>query len=545
MNFADFSRRFAARRGNLMWFLGAGVSASAGIATARQIIDDLKQQLYVTHKRVNRTVVSDLTNPSIRAMLQNFIDDLGSLPKAGEADEYSKIFEATYPNERDRRTYLEGKIRGAKPSYGHVALAILLKAQHSNIVWTTNFDPLLADACSTVFGTTGKLRTIEIGTSQRIGEALTGAKWPLEVKLHGDFRWDKLKNTTDELISQDKDMRAGLIESCKTYGLIVGGYAGHDRSIMEALNNAVDQPNSFPHGLFWLHRGEKPPHDEVTNLLQKASVKGVDAALVRIENFDEALFDLVHATSGLDLAPLSSFGLERKIREPAPPPYGRPREPGVRLNGIMITNMPTVARIVHCSNIGSGKEVNDLIIQNGGNLVAARTKEGLIGFGADDEFHRVFAEKSLSEFSIKPIETKRMVYDSRERGLVRRALSLAIARNAGPTLLPQRNTDLFYPTAPSDSRWGDLRSLAGQLHGTVVGHPELEWKEGLGLRIEWANSALWMLIDPRIILLGATNDNLSAGSSFVRERSARRYNSQTYKLLGDCNPKQRTRNKSV
>jgi NAD-dependent SIR2 family protein deacetylase len=41
----DFARRFSLRAPNLMWLLGAGASASAGVPTASDMIWDFKQQL--------------------------------------------------------------------------------------------------------------------------------------------------------------------------------------------------------------------------------------------------------------------------------------------------------------------------------------------------------------------------------------------------------------------------------------------------------------------------------------------------------------------
>jgi len=49
-----------------MWLLGAGASAAAGIPTARDMIWEFKQQLYVSQKRVSPKTVSDLSNASIR-----------------------------------------------------------------------------------------------------------------------------------------------------------------------------------------------------------------------------------------------------------------------------------------------------------------------------------------------------------------------------------------------------------------------------------------------------------------------------------------------
>jgi hypothetical protein len=77
---------------------------------------------------------------------------------------------------------------------------------------------------------------------------------------------------------------------------------------MDALDEAAGCPAAFPAGLLWLHRGDDPPLSRVSTLRTRAAANGVEAALVRIENFDEALRDAIRLmdgldTMGLDLAP--------------------------------------------------------------------------------------------------------------------------------------------------------------------------------------------------------------------------------------------------
>src|SRR5690349_7700549 len=110
----DFARRFSMRGSSLMWLLGAGASASAGIPTAWDMIWEFKQQLYVSQRRVSPKAVADLSNPSVRRMLQSHIDDLKRFPPLGAPDEYASLFEAAYPSENDRRAYISGKVSGAK-----------------------------------------------------------------------------------------------------------------------------------------------------------------------------------------------------------------------------------------------------------------------------------------------------------------------------------------------------------------------------------------------------------------------------------------------
>jgi hypothetical protein len=70
----DFTRRFALRAANLMCFLGAGASASAGIPTAQDMVWEFKQLLFVSQRRVAPQTVADLSNPAIRAQVQAHID---------------------------------------------------------------------------------------------------------------------------------------------------------------------------------------------------------------------------------------------------------------------------------------------------------------------------------------------------------------------------------------------------------------------------------------------------------------------------------------
>src|ERR1022692_607089 len=84
----DFARRFSLRSSNLMWLLGAGTSASAGIPTAGDMIWEFKQALFVTQRRVSPKMVADLSSAAIRAQLQAHIDSSGRLPAPGAPEEY-------------------------------------------------------------------------------------------------------------------------------------------------------------------------------------------------------------------------------------------------------------------------------------------------------------------------------------------------------------------------------------------------------------------------------------------------------------------------
>ena len=65
----------------------------------------------------------------VRRRVQRYFDDVGGYPPLWADDEYAFYFERAYPDEADRRTYIEQKVRAATPSYGHLVLAETLQAE--------------------------------------------------------------------------------------------------------------------------------------------------------------------------------------------------------------------------------------------------------------------------------------------------------------------------------------------------------------------------------------------------------------------------------
>lgn len=464
----DFARRFSLRTNTLMWLLGAGASAAAGIPTAEDMIWEFKQSLFVSQRRTAIKTVADLSSPAIRSRLQAHIDSSETLPGLGSSDEYAALFEAVFPVEADRRAYVDSKITGAKPSYGHLALASLMRSKLASLVWTTNFDPLVADACAKVYDGTGHLTTVALDAPDLAKQSIDAARWPVEVKLHGDFRSRRLKNTGDEVRLQDEKLRRIFIDSCRRMGLVVVGYSGRDTSVMDALAEALRESGGFPAGLFWLHRGEEPPAPDVSNLLIKAALCGVDAALVRIENFDEIMRDLVRLRDDVDRKVLDEFALQRRRWSAAPVPVGQKGWPVVRLNALPVTQSPTVCRRLVCT-IGGYAEIREAVERAGVNILVARTRAGVLAFGSDVDVRSAFEAFGITEFDLHTIEQKRLRNDTGERGLLSEALIRAITRQRGLTLIRKGSSNLLAPTGserccmerPAEARRIDRRNRCG------------------------------------------------------------------------------------
>ena len=527
----DFARRFSLRARNLMWFLGAGASASAGLPTAIDMIWEFKQKLFVSQRRGSLQTVSDLSHPIVRARLQAHIDSLG-LPPSGVPDEYAALFEAVYPAESDRRKFLDVKLTGAKPSYGHMALAVLMLARLTRIVWTTNFDALIADACAHIFGTTSALTTVALDAPDLAKQTISSERWPVEIKLHGDFRSRRLKNTGDELRHQDVHLRQALADQCSRFGLVVAGYSGRDDSIMDTLEEAIGRPGAFPAGLFWLHRGEGSPLPRVDRLLNRGAKAGVEAALVPVENFDENLRDSIRLLNTIDTQPLVDFASDRRPWSPASLPHVQRRGwPVVRLNALPVVEVPSTCRRVVCE-IGGTSEVRKAVEKARVDILAARSHAGVLAFGADVDVRAAFEDYGITEFDLHTLEIRRRRYESTERGLLRDALTNAMARHRGLAVRRRRSSDFLWPANPQDAIWRPLRKLVGPLNGTMPDHPDLKWFEGVSTRLDWASDRLWLLLEPCTVFDEVTVNNRAVAADFARERTATRYNRALNDLIG-------------
>jgi hypothetical protein len=182
--------------------------------------------------------------------------------------------------------------------------------------------------------------------------------------------------------------------------------------------------------------------------------------------------------------------------------------------------------------IGGTAEVRGAIEKAGVDVLVARTRAGVIAFGADTDIRRAFACHTITEFDLHTIDPKRLRYDSAERGLLREALTRAIERSRGVEAVHRRSADLLAPADPSAPQWSDLSRLVGTLAGSVPDHPELRWREGLSARLDWADDRLWLLIDACTVFDGINDANKAFAADFARERTVRRYNRQLNELLG-------------
>jgi hypothetical protein len=161
-----------------MWFLGAGASANANVPTAYDLIWEFKRDIYCSRERVPVALLRDLNDPGVRVRLQEYFSNERDLPPNGSPDEYAAYFEAAYPSEPDRRQFLDPKMRGARASYGHLAIAALMVMDQLRLLWTTNFDTCIEDGHSHLTGSTAGLVTATPEAPRLAEQAMAEGRWP-------------------------------------------------------------------------------------------------------------------------------------------------------------------------------------------------------------------------------------------------------------------------------------------------------------------------------------------------------------------------------
>jgi SIR2-like domain len=241
-----------------------------------------KRDIFLTNNPGLEDQFSELSLPSVKERIQRWLDSKGGCPAGSSDEEYSFYIKSCFPITDNRRAYFQEKVRSAKPHVGYHLLCFLAEAEIIHSVWTTNFDGLTPRAAANF-----TITPIEVGIDCQERLPRQPKKGDLLcVSLHGDYRYDPLKNTKEELQQQEAQLRQALIETTRDTSLIVIGYSGRDQSIMEALTTAYSQYGAAP--LYWCGFGHEIP-PSIQLLIETARANGRTAFFVPTDGFDDVM----------------------------------------------------------------------------------------------------------------------------------------------------------------------------------------------------------------------------------------------------------------
>jgi len=377
-------------------FLGSGASAQAGIPTGGSMVWEFKRELYCSENSVSKDIFKDLYAESTRLELQAYFDTQGNYPALYAQNEYAHYFETCYPTATARERYIQSKVVNICPSLGHLCLGDLFVNRQINNIWTTNFDELVEAGIKTL----SPHHSFNVYSNINWSDTLTNALSSI-IKLHGDYRYDHIKNTSSELQSLETSMNFCFSNNLNGKMLIVIGYSGADESIMNVFESNIHNTQFLSGGLVWALPDGVKPSMRLEKLINDASNINECSGIVRIQGFDEFLHDIYVAYRG------SSEIIETRWKDfqyrKLPISFsGQPVSNFLKLNAFESLSHPVCA--VFDTDISSWKELRSIIGNN--TAIAALYSRKIYCFEDNTTIAHVFGDHVKSSITREQIESR-------------------------------------------------------------------------------------------------------------------------------------------
>ncbi|MGE9313386.1 SIR2 family protein [Niabella sp. CJ426] len=267
------------------FLLGAGASVSSGIQSAYDCIWEWKKDIYLSKNMNSAEFYKNHKDEAVRKSIQIWLDNQGVYPALDTPEEYSFYAEKAYPIAEDRRKYFLSLIENKEPYVGYHLICLMAKHGIVKSVWTTNFDSLTIRSAYQ-----NSLTPIEVTLDNAEGVFRNqSSKELLAIALHGDYKFTTLKNTEKELDNQNDIFKEHLANYHTDKNLIVIGYSGRDKSLMNALKEAFTKRGAGR--LYWCGYGDNII-SEVLELINQIRSSGREAYYVATDGFDNTLIHL-------------------------------------------------------------------------------------------------------------------------------------------------------------------------------------------------------------------------------------------------------------
>ena len=379
--------------GEIDFFLGSGASAQAGIPTGGTMIWDFKRELHCTENNISKDLFKDLNAEITCKTLQTYFDAQGSHPALNAPEEYAHYFELCHPTAIARERYIQSKVNNILPSIGHLCLGDLFIKKKVVNVWTTNFDELVEAGIKTL----APHHSFNVYSSVNKSAAPSNA-FSSVIKLHGDYRYDHIKNTSNELQNIETSMQKAFSESLVNKGLVTIGYSGSDESIMSIFEAEITNPDFLRYGLIWAIPESTQLSVRLSTLMEKACQANENSGIVRIQGFDEFMHSIYAAqTNKNDI--IENLWKDYAHRKLPISFQTAPTTNFIKLNAFESVSFPLC--MVFDTDISSWKQLREVIGDSG--IIAALYARRVYCFDETDEINRIFDSHVKS-----PIEQERV-----------------------------------------------------------------------------------------------------------------------------------------
>lgn len=430
-------------------FLGAGASISSGMPSAEMCIWEWKRDIFLTKSPGLEEQFRELSLPAVRQKIQRWFDSQGEYPPLGSDDEYAFYIERCYPIPDHRRLFFQQKIPTLRPHVGYQLVCCLAEAGIVDSIWSTNFDGLPARAAATF-----DLTPVEVGldSETRVTRA-TRAGELLCVALHGDYRYDALRNTPSEFREQQSALHNAFVDQAHDRPLIVSGYSGRDRSIMIALTEAFTQPGTG--ALYWCGiEGAEVP-SAITTLIRVARNAGRPAHYVYGRGFDDMMTRLArHCLTGPIAERARTIAAVSEASAELPRvPFALPELPPGRLiksNAFEIACPPEVLtfELSEWPETQVWRWIEGRT--SGHDVVAVPSRGKVLALGTITGVHQAFVGCIKGAIDRTPLSDDDLrLEDGAVVALLKRALIRSLARTNG---LETDGRDLLWDKVPQETR---------------------------------------------------------------------------------------------
>src|SRR6185437_71300 len=426
-------------------------------------------------------------------------------------------------------------------TFGHRALAALLHLGFARIIFTTNFDEVVESAYALIAGK--NLTTFHLEGSYAALEALNAERFPFYAKVHGDFRYQSVKNLTDDMLHNDCEIQKCLVAAAVRFGMVVSGYSGRDSNVMAMLREAIEQNNSFPHGLYWTVTRISHVEAPVRELMDYAQSKGVKGGIVETGTFDEMLTKIwrLVAEKNPDVDEKVRSATTKQVRIPLPS-VGT-AYPILRTNALQITGFPSTCGTIDYDGALDIGQLKSALFETQPPCSVCYTDRVLF-WGDGKGLAKVYEPervKSVSSFEIADLV---LAIDASTylKSMVEQTVATALISEKTLQLRKQRNTwyaitdhkeadsDALKPLRDALS-WKDRdgRFHNGVVNGKVYGLKDVYWAEAVSLKVEERNGQLWLLLKPDVWI--SPNKMREEATDFLYKKKIRRYNMQAFGIL--------------
>ncbi|MCR0634998.1 SIR2 family protein [[Clostridium] innocuum] len=461
--------------------LGAGASVESGIPSAIDCIWDWKKEIFLSQNSALIETYNNVKLDSVQLAIQKWLDAQKIYPNLNSDEEYSFYAENAYPISDDRRKYFQHLVDGKKPSLGYHLIAMLAEKGLFKSIWTTNFDGLMVK-CAYQYNITPIEITLE--SVQRIYRNDIKNEL-LCIALHGDYKYGELKNTEKELDTQNEVFLGAISHELVNHDLIVLGYSGRDKSLMNALKEAYKVKGAGK--LFWCGYGDNPIN-EVKELIEYVNGVGRIAYYIVTDGFDKTMYNLArHCMSDNNIFIENIEKLKHDLGSKISFSKSTFSNDANIVNKIADTNIYPIAFPKNCFQIeisygSEEKPWNYCKVLAEKNIMAVPYKNLLYVWGEKEQILNVCGNNIKSEIAVTPFTREALICTSQFKELLIKTLV---------TLLGQACSLMYNKDKIWDSTKRVSKNIGGKL---IVGY------KGVSVSLLFDNKYSYITLKPSFMI---------------------------------------------